>query len=878
MLGLAQRNEAQFLLNTVRPAGLEDDIVDIGRVLTPTGLLVISPRGEDDIESIEITDIMDAIKVDARLFILITIYAVLILMAFISTCNADITATKRNIDHFISKVNFIIWHFFSALTRQENLRTSSWSLRLIWLHCCVAIFILLFAALLNLLKTDGVADRPVHRIDKVDDLAYEADFQDISIMIYKAALFYETLRTAPKKSRGNILYERMLITDQPTGKWAGKIQHMSFLEVKYSDSAKARVMQDMISEGFVRLERVLLMDIFSFEMIYYPVNCITNIELAETMHRSQDFVYSDFTCQFFSKMANRDLRQVVDYRSAVMVEGHMFPTLIGRLLEIFGDILPASDDFRRFCCLKRFSQPEVPAVPSSVAVEKVRKMIFAVIFGILLAFCVLLAEVYHYRRDVAMRRSRDGWLGDNELGVGQQYDQFFRDLVDNYGLTQCNVTYTDSATPGYLLPDGNYTGMIGLAQRNEAQFLMGSVRPASLEGDVVDIGRVVMPTGLTVFSSKGIDRVESIEISDVLENVNTSARLFIFMTIYTLVFMIGYLLAYGDFRQMYLHNFKNKMAAAIWHFFSALVNQEKFSPISWSLRLIWFNSCLGIFILFFTVLLNTVQTDGVANRPTHRIDKVDDLIYEPDFKDVQVVMYQGVLFYDTVRTARKGTKANILYEHTKRSEVMENWFHEGFLDLKKALLIDATVFDMISYPVKCITNVDIAENFHRSQDTIYSDFMTQYFSKEANKHLRKVVYYRSAVMVEGNMFPTTTMQLLEILGNMLPPLDEFRRFRCMRRFSEPEPLVVPSSMALDKVRKTILAIYFGIVLAFCALMSELCRHRIISSRVRGRHDLEKLRRLKFNVVTVKAGSWDLTRRNRLAVTVGHGPLFFRLAP
>ncbi|KAI1297648.1 hypothetical protein HDE_04486 [Halotydeus destructor] len=110
-------------------------------------------------------------------------------------------------------------------------------------------------------------------------------------------------------------------------------------------------------------------------------------------------------------------------------------------------------------------------------------------------------------------------LGE-KFGFRDRYDQLTGTFQNIYGLSQCNISYVLDASVGYRLSDGNYTGTLGLAQRHEVDFPLGAVRPAVLEDDIVDLGRVFATTGLMAISSKGEVKIVPIEMLNIFVKLN----------------------------------------------------------------------------------------------------------------------------------------------------------------------------------------------------------------------------------------------------------------------------------------------------------------------------------------------------------------------
>ncbi|KAI1285909.1 hypothetical protein HDE_11474 [Halotydeus destructor] len=249
----------------------------------------------------------------------------------------------------------------------------------------------------------------------------------------------------------------------------------------------------------------------------------------------------------------------------------------------------------------------------------------------------------------------------------------------------------------------------------------------------------------------------------------------------------------------------------------------------------------------FGILLNLIQTDGVVEKPPKRVERFYDLINEPEFRDIHVVMFTAFHFYNYLLTAVKGTMAHRLYtrmaktDHCSYSVSVEHcnflqiqladsasvvshlmFGKSDFVKNRKALLVDKSYYDTGFSKCLCIFIPEMLVNARGSKDFLVADYGTLFYSKAVNKHLMKHMNFRLQSLVEADIIRKILQQMVDTLDAQAPTDDKFKRFRCMHGIADEKANEAPPALDMKKLRKTLMACFSLLSFSLIVLAIEKC--------------------------------------------------------
>ncbi|KAI1286179.1 hypothetical protein HDE_11162 [Halotydeus destructor] len=388
MLGYLERNEADIAYQVFRPAQLEDDIVIVGPTVFPTGLKIISARGEASTKKNDMLNVTSKLATVTYVYLFICfIFASATLAYLLSRQGRQAKRKPLRIKRYYRAMLRSAWELLITLVDQENLNAISWPSRVVWTSFCWAIFMLIFAVLLNLMSVDGIVGQPPQRIDRVIDL-FQGPYSEARVGMMKSFYYYATARSARSDSKLGILYQRMLRNDD-----CSDFRTCNLVDIdptKLETSMKGLKMVEItVSElGFA-----FLADHSIYELLGKPLICLTRPDLGPKTHLSSDEMLTDYASVYFSKQTNRQLIKWMSYRlTSFLLESYSLKITAEKMLISFcenGPILYQEAAFRK--CLDGV-RPENGDPAGGLTFALFRKTHIASIFGISLAFSALIVE------------------------------------------------------------------------------------------------------------------------------------------------------------------------------------------------------------------------------------------------------------------------------------------------------------------------------------------------------------------------------------------------------------------------------------------------------------------------------------------------------
>ncbi|KAI1300192.1 hypothetical protein HDE_03497 [Halotydeus destructor] len=428
------------------------------------------------------------------------------------------------------------------------------------------------------------------------------------------------------------------------------------------------------------------------------------------------------------------------------------------------------------------------------------------------------------RYDLAAIRSKNCAIAGPE--IGEDYHVIFETLAADGGAGRCNITYLPGTISGYRLPDGNYTGLLGLAQKNAITFAFQCVRPAALEEIVVDIGPVVMPTELVIDSALSADRQLEADLMDVFDNVDLDTAIYLLILLICSIAILAWISVYKT-RQKFtkclkLSRFASQCCHLTWNSFALTVDQEHFKTKFAAIAVAWTVTCFATFVLVFGVILNLMSTDSFVSQRDPRIELVSNLVDDVYFRQHRVVILTVSAFYSYVRSAKEGTRAYRLHQRMLQTDKCGELEHCSLLEFdgrnpstvqyiahhfktrsKIAALVEDYFSAKIARPTGCIFGVDEERTVFTSKDSLVSDYATMFFSRLADKESKEYFSTRANHYIEAGLVQPLTEALLQKVADIVPTDREFARFRCMRRMEDAVTSSLPTALGLKTFTKTL---------------------------------------------------------------------------
>ena len=179
---------------------------------------------------------------------------------------------------------------------------------------------------------------------------------------------------------------------------------------------------------------------------------------------------------------------------------------------------------------------------------------------------------------------------------------------------------------GYPLDNGSYTGLIGMVQRQETDLLMIPVRPDSLPHEPALIGPMFFEADATIISGKSKQHRVSREILELANDVDplVYAYLVVSIIVFSFCYTISVVLSTANEIEAWDPLTVGKyFLKSIWESCAAVLDEEQFSPESYSSRILTSLFTLSLFFGIYGMFLNNVGAGLIRRNGPPNIDSID---------------------------------------------------------------------------------------------------------------------------------------------------------------------------------------------------------------------------------------------------------------
>ncbi|KAI1287982.1 hypothetical protein HDE_09651 [Halotydeus destructor] len=378
-------------MHEIRPASLLDQAVAVGPVMFPTALQATSRGKAPTRATADILDMLQDFHMEAWAAVVTCMYIGITMVTLVTFWKRR-NLLKSRLSEWTMEWLGMCWHFALTIVDQEILSPTIWAIRLVWLSCCVTIFLVVFGFLLGILSTDESVEIPSKKIETIHDLIHEPEFKDRPLMMFTSLAFYEHL-IAPSKEKGvSILHDRLNRTDKCEADVP--LEHCSFVETKPSDTAGTlKVMDLMYSKGGPKGSRVLLVDKYAWELVVRPTFCILAPGAFDNSHDSRDFILSDYGAYIYNKAADRHLLKRILYNFNIISEAHLLRANIAVLMKAIAASIATDNEFKRFRCMSDMRPEATIMTPGAFKLDKFKKTSIIVPLMLLVSAVTLFLEL-----------------------------------------------------------------------------------------------------------------------------------------------------------------------------------------------------------------------------------------------------------------------------------------------------------------------------------------------------------------------------------------------------------------------------------------------------------------------------------------------------
>ncbi|KAI1291024.1 hypothetical protein HDE_07695 [Halotydeus destructor] len=263
-------------------------------------------------------------------------------------------------------------------------------------------------------------------------------------------------------------------------------------------------------------------------------------------------------------------------------------------------------------------------------------------------------------------------------------ENFYQLSAQVYKGLNCTESYRPSViTTGSRQQDGNYTGILGLLQRDEADFALQVVRVDAIPDHPVHLTSALASAEAAVYSQISLDIENVPDLLDVIDKFKDPILSYFLAMASISAILLSYSLRARRRRNRKVNrrwkrvaSYLRLMSTILRKAVELIVDQENFKmrKNQHAGRMLWMFLCFSYLIVMFGYFLNFVSIDKVVYLDADAIHTLSDQLRAPFNVTKKPVAFKNFYLYDYLLKSREGSD---LY---KLHKLMAD--NDNLLDLK----------------------------------------------------------------------------------------------------------------------------------------------------------------------------------------------------
>ena len=209
---------------------------------------------------------------------------------------------------------------------------------------------------------------------------------------------------------------------------------------------------------------------------------------------------------------------------------------------------------------------------------------------------------------------------------------------------------------------GNYSGMIGVIQRDEADCGAHMVRSDSMPFEPVRVGPPLLPSDIAIISMTADANETVVDVLNVVDGVDQlTYRLAAVVATLVVIWFVG-------LRHRLSRWTSSRLLGTVWpqtvlilcQMFQLVVDQEDLRLKSNRRRILWHHCVLFGYVAVFGYFLSLMSTDLVVSYPPPIIDSIDDHLSQ-HFNHVEPFVMKDMDYFLLMQQAPRATPIGRLY-------------------------------------------------------------------------------------------------------------------------------------------------------------------------------------------------------------------------
>ena len=181
--------------------------------------------------------------------------------------------------------------------------------------------------------------------------------------------------------------------------------------------------------------------------------------------------------------------------------------------------------------------------------------------------------------------------------------------------------------------------------------------------------------------STGNDTLRDVSVVDVFREIELISYAYLFTCIVIATVLMAYI-TMVKIRTFNIGFFANVLRHNWLYTIEPIFYQMSISPRRGLNRLIWISHAIGLFVLIHGYVFNLFKVEKLAIMSHPTIDKIDSLLYEPEFTSHRIGLFKPLYFYGYLKSS-KDPKLNHLYDRMLSNNNCSTLDHCNFMTFRR---------------------------------------------------------------------------------------------------------------------------------------------------------------------------------------------------
>ncbi|KAI1294198.1 hypothetical protein HDE_06160 [Halotydeus destructor] len=403
------------------------------------------------------------------------------------------------------------------------------------------------------------------------------------------------------------------------------------------------------------------------------------------------------------------------------------------------------------------------------------------------------------------------------------------------------VRTVDSSSSGYADQYGNYSGLVGILQRKEADFAVHMVLLGGLKGEPVKHDIIRTAADLHIYSSKGVVDSRHTDLLDAIDAFDLTTLSYFLALLHLVCAILAFAVTLPSLRWLW-----STYRKGFWKCFGLMVDQEDYKLKPWSSRLLWLHLSAAIFVAVVGYFLSLVSADSIAEIPPRLIERYDD-IFSSHFNRTLFHIFSNFFFYDYLKQSPPGSKlAKLTSKLESDSKGCKVWYECAIANFGDGSYQDLTTFlqrcsrgrsalmftrqgvDHGGAILACRMVPDLMVAMHRSREKVATGSLTTFHRHGLDDRVERYVRNRMHRYIDTGLHLAVFGQLMEGIADetMGPRISSYDK--CRDGYVERPDHAIFATMG--SLRKTFISCATSLALSVLSIFLEYVSRTIARRR------------------------------------------------